>query len=892
MLTPWLKTAAYGAVAVAVLHSSFLIAATEDQKVQSPWWKQEKIRFLWGQWSRFRTAGVPMEEVFDNLSRVGATVFVEDDARVTGDHPGFRMARARLARERGIRYFGAIYSAGLAERGQEMNAPPAVTATGDHYRGYGAFSDSSMSCPLYEPLYHEHLLKPMLEAAATGCIDGMHLDWEPYGRPEPGMCYCHECFSAFLRSRGLDSNEDILAASRHPWLQERRLLRQYEKHHQRRRLEMFSMIRDRVHDIKSDFVFAGYHVNNWAMRAGLHCAQAPLFVVDQRHYWEDGARPWWQSYYDHEHKLGYIHIAGSYNITFFGFQPETQASAAQWMYDAAVNTDGVWLWFEEEFGPEMWRSFWSADRRIRATEQHVGKFLLQGLQDRHFVVPINWSGDPQLARKIIQRTYHLGQEHLVHVNNVDTDRPVQVRLRFVRLAADSRWIVRDPMSGLTYTRDDNEAIWNGRQLDEGILVSLENRSDLFLQLSPPNGGESPRPHATLGGQLAPQMPDHPQPEASVMDASAPAGQRRLVYTRTEDMGYLRPVGTPSGWSVANAIWSAQSDGAENQRLRQLKGYLWAPVWSPDGTRIAFCHYARGRGQIYVMSADASRAVNVSNNTYCDRSPVWSPDGKKLAFVSDRAGNWDIHVMNGDGSAQETMTADAGRNQAPVWSPDGASIAFESDRRNDVDIFVMDADGRNQRPLVQLPGDQTEPAWSPNGSEIAFVGLEWTYPNLSVVTVETGQVRKVLGDSIGYVGAPTWSPDGTRIAGIYRRTGYGVKPPISGIFAISPDGRTRLGQKPDENTLVTAPIISPYHAGRRDPSYIPTWYSYGSASPRWVLGNFSGLCWSPDGATLAFSANLAVDGYFHVYTVSVDGGPARMLKETASAWPQAVDWSQQ
>ena len=67
-----------------------------------------------------------MEGVFDNLARVGATVFVEDDARVKGDHLGFVMARARLARERGIRYFRAIYSAGLANRGLAMNAPDEI----------------------------------------------------------------------------------------------------------------------------------------------------------------------------------------------------------------------------------------------------------------------------------------------------------------------------------------------------------------------------------------------------------------------------------------------------------------------------------------------------------------------------------------------------------------------------------------------------------------------------------------------------------------------------------------------------------------------------------------------------------------------------------------------
>ena len=63
------------------------------------------------------------------------------------------------------------------------------------------------------------------------------------------------------------------------------------------------------------------------------------------------------------------------------------------------------------------------------------------------------------------------------------------------------------------------------------------------------------------------------------------------------------------------------------------------------------------------------------------------------------------------------------------------------------------------------------------------------------------------------------------------------------------------------------------------------------SPRWVVGNFSGLSWSADGQTLAFSANLDKDGYFRVYTVGADGGSPRVLKGTASAWPQAVDWSQ-
>ena len=231
-LAGWLKGTVCGAVAFAALQSlPFSMVAAGEGTAQIPWWKQEKIRFFWGQWSRFVTAGVSMEEVFENLSRVGATVFVEDDARVDTDHPGFGMARAQLAHDHGIRYSGAIFSAGLSGRGHSMNAPRAVTAAGDHYQEYGAYSDSLMSCPLYEPLYREHLLKLLLEAAVTGLVDGMHLDWEPYGRPEPKICYCDDCFLAFLRNRGLQSNEDIDAASRYQWLEERTLVDKYEENH-------------------------------------------------------------------------------------------------------------------------------------------------------------------------------------------------------------------------------------------------------------------------------------------------------------------------------------------------------------------------------------------------------------------------------------------------------------------------------------------------------------------------------------------------------------------------------------------------------------------------------------------------------------------------------------
>ena len=444
----WLKRAVCAAVVMSVLLSSYGSAAAAEQGTSEiPWWQQEKIRFFWGQWQHHEKAGVSMQQVMDNLSRAGATVFVSMKMRSDKEFPGFNLDDARMAKERGIHYFGAVYGSYLRERGANMGAPLAVTATGEHYFGYGRCAKIPLPCPVYEPLYEQHLLEPMLKAAATGVVDGFHLDWEPYSRPEAGQCYCDHCFDAFMAGQGKKASaKEIEPKARHQWLQEHKLASLYEPNHRQRRKAMFSAIRDKVHQVKPDFIFAGYHMHDWTITDALHSPQAPHFAVDMRNYFEDHTRPWWQSYYAEEKKRGYIHIAGAYNITFFGYQPDSDVTADQWMYDTAINTDGTWFWFEEELSPQMWQSFWTADRRIRATEQKVGDFLLRGRQDLHFALPVEWSGDPVFADKIIVRTYHLGNQHLVHINNVDTDRPTQVRVRFGHLPFGSQWVIEDPIT--------------------------------------------------------------------------------------------------------------------------------------------------------------------------------------------------------------------------------------------------------------------------------------------------------------------------------------------------------------------------------------------------------------------------------------------------------------
>jgi len=376
----------------------------------------------------------------------------------------------------------------------------------------------------------------------------------------------------------------------------------------------------------------------------------------------------------------------------------------------------------------------------------------------------------------------------------------------------------------------------------------------------------------------------PGEESASGSATGPA-VGRLVCTVTETLGYL---GSQGGWAIGNAIHTIDVDGTNHRRVRQLKGYLWSPAVSPDGSRIAFTHYANGRGQIYVMNGDGTGAVNFSANDFCDRSPVWSPDGSKLAFVSDRDGDWEIFVMDANGSGQRQLTHNPGWDGSPVWSPDGKQIAFETNRGGDMDIYVVSASGLGKRAVIEGPGQHSESAWSPDGRRLACVGIGMFSNELLVADLDSGEVRQVM--VMPWISCLRWSPDGQRLAGVFcgpqERDG-------AGVFMIDPDtSRGELSYGSDERMLVVAEALRPYSSGTRGRSPEPTWYSAGSASPRWVVKTFGGLCWSPDGSHLAFSSDMADDGYFYVYVVPATGGEAVRLEDTASAWLQQVSWSPQ
>ena len=157
------------------------------------------------------------------------------------------------------------------------------------------------------------------------------------------------------------------------------------------------------------------------------------------------------------------------------------------------------------------------------------------------------------------------------------------------------------------------------------------------------------------------------------------------------------------------------------------GYF-SPALSPDGSRLAFVVFAGGTNfEIATSDLDGSNIhrinhhVNLSDG-FTESNPVWSPDGTRIAYTADEH----LTLMDADGSnVQVVVSSVKSLYYPPVWSPDGSWLAFVG--------LYQDKSANWRRILYRVRPDGSEltplgatasvAAWSPDGSRIAFVKIE-------------------------------------------------------------------------------------------------------------------------------------------------------------------------
>lgn len=165
------------------------------------------------------------------------------------------------------------------------------------------------------------------------------------------------------------------------------------------------------------------------------------------------------------------------------------------------------------------------------------------------------------------------------------------------------------------------------------------------------------------------------------------------------------------FAYGGEIWIVSRDGGDAQRLVTGSDRLSSPVFSPDGTMIAYTGNYNGNNDIYVVPATGGEPERLTYHPGIDMAIGWTPDGKNVLFVSTRVSNTDAAQLftmplHGDPFPTELPLP---MGWQASYSPDGSHIAY-------VPNFQWEPYWRDYR------GGQTTPIWIADLSDSSIVKI--------------------------------------------------------------------------------------------------------------------------------------------------------------------------
>lgn len=218
----------------------------------------------------------------------------------------------------------------------------------------------------------------------------------------------------------------------------------------------------------------------------------------------------------------------------------------------------------------------------------------------------------------------------------------------------------------------------------------------------------PTPTATPRPTITPIPPTaEPTPTPTPIPLLAFGNQIVFRSDNEEEPGWW--VMDPTGEN-RQYLGESQYYDEEYQALAALEPF------SPDGRYRAFVTRVDGKTNIAIELPPHEKygpqpPKELTRLTGLTYDPVWSPDGSRIAFVSQENGSDDIWVVYADGTGARSLTTNTWEwDKHASWSPDSERIVFWSNREGTKQIYVMDAGGQNLRKISNTEWDEYDPLW--------------------------------------------------------------------------------------------------------------------------------------------------------------------------------------